>query len=76
MSSKWNDNLKGFENLDIETPCCGFKTSLNDLEYHSRACFALCAIEVEGAPRELTKTELQLLERKLGCSLLEVRARY
>jgi hypothetical protein len=76
MSSKWNNELKGFENLDIEAPCCGFKTSLNELEYVSPACFGLCAIEVEGAPRDLTPEELQRLEQGLSCSLRKVWARY
>lgn len=76
MSSKWSDNLKCFDNLDIETPCCKSKTSLNDLVYHSNACFALCAIEVEDATRELTRAEFQRLEHELGCALREVWARY
>ena len=75
MSSKWNDNLKGFENLDIDPPCCQSKTSLNELE-HPSACFGLCAIEIQDAPRQLTRGEFQSLEQQLGWPLVEVRARY
>lgn len=63
MNFKWNDDLKGFENLDIETPCCKFKTSLNDLEYHSQACFAVRAIEVQDAPRQLTRRSSSRLNK-------------
>ncbi len=46
MSSKWKEESKSFESLDIKTPCCESDTTLNDFRYDWAAAFGLCILEV------------------------------
>jgi hypothetical protein len=76
MSSKWNENSKQFESLDVETPCCLFKTSLNDLKYDRPAAFARCPLEVTNPNRDLTDEESRRIEGTMGCPVRKILARY
>jgi hypothetical protein len=76
MSSKWNEKSKRFESLDIETPCCTFKTSLNDLKYEMPAAFGRCTLEVMSPNRDLNNEELRQIERAMGCPVRKILARY
>lgn len=76
MSSKWNDVPKRFETLDIQTPCCGFETSLNDLKYEWPAAFGLCILEVVNPGRDLSDEELLRIQATFGCPVRKVLARY
>jgi hypothetical protein len=78
----WQDRMDeayatGFTNLAVRTPCCGFDTSLNDLDYHLPAGFARFVIEV----RELENTyadeeEIVQLSRIAGRPMRQIAAHY
>jgi hypothetical protein len=76
MNSKWNKKSKQFGSLDIETPCCLFKTSLNDLKYDWPAAFARCALEVTNPNRDLSDEELRRIEGTMGRPVRKILARY
>ena len=66
-----------FMNLKTVTPCCGFATSLNDLDYRSAAGFARCQLRARGPQQKEVPTEqLRQLERDLGTPLRQIRAHY
>lgn len=56
----------GFASLDVTTPCCARRVSLNDLDYRGPLGFASWAVTVSDSPRDLSETEIQQIETALG----------
>jgi hypothetical protein len=78
----WSDHMgeagdAGFENLDVTTPCCGARTSLNDLTYDWPAGFAQAELSVLNPQRGwLDDAELAQVASELGHPLKQVMAHY
>jgi hypothetical protein len=67
-----------FADLNVEVPCCGAKTSLNDLDYHWPAGFARFTLEAsEPQLADVLDTQaVAQLETLLGTRVRQVRAHY
>jgi hypothetical protein len=66
-----------FRNLNVVTPCCGFATPLNDLDYQQPAGFARCRLSARGPNGKQISTEkLQQLEQVLGVTLRQIWTHY
>ncbi|MGE5549820.1 MAG: hypothetical protein ACM3ZC_04710 [Bacteroidota bacterium] len=66
-----------FSILDVQLPCCGLKTTLNDLRYEWPAGFARFVMEARNPGAcELDDQSKQQLESILGCKLRIVNALY
>lgn len=77
----WQDAVdkaskKEFKDLSFTTPCCHKKTSLNDLRYKSPAGFAKFVITITDPGKEISKEDLNNLEKIMGTSLRLVWAHY
>jgi hypothetical protein len=78
----WSDQMgragdAGFTNLVVTTPCCGTKTSLNDLIYDWPAGFAQAELSVLNPRRGwLDDAELAHVAIELGHPLKQVMAHY
>jgi hypothetical protein len=70
-------SVRGFEALEVVTPCCHTETTLNDLRYERPAGFARFATVIRDPGREvgLSDEEIRPVEDILGCKLRQVRAR-
>jgi hypothetical protein len=67
----------GFVELRVTTPCCGFRTSLNDLVYASPAGFARYTLEVlNPGIGSLPERTLERLRSTLGADLRIIWAHY
>lgn len=55
-----------FEDLEVKLPCCGNKSSLNDLQYHFSCGFACIVFELFNPTTELTSDCIVSLEKLLG----------
>jgi hypothetical protein len=64
-----------FRNLEILVPCCGEKSSLNDLVYILPAGFARFSIEIRN-PSQDFGNRLPVLEELLNISLKSIWAHY
>jgi hypothetical protein len=73
MDSAYKDD---FKDLTVTVPCCGAKTSLNELMYVWPAGFALFSIEVYNPGKEISDEELDCLERILGTTVKMIWAHY
>jgi len=64
--------------LSVSPPCCGKRTSLNDLRYVKPAGFAKFSLEAmnPGRGEDLDPKQLQQLESLLGCTLRQIWAQY
>ena len=67
---------RGFPSLAITVPCCGSKSSLNELTYDWPAGFARFELRALNPGAELKKEQMAEIEQLLGCPLLVVRCRY
>jgi hypothetical protein len=66
-----------FARLDIETPCCGFPSTLNDLRYHWPQGFARWVVEATGPGRRvLTEREVSQLEHAVEHELRQIWTRH
>ena len=66
-----------FRDLGLITPCCGNKTSLNDLGYEWPAGFAQAELSVLNPQRGwLDEAELARVASELGYPLKQVMAHY
>ena len=65
-----------FTNLSILMPCCGLRTTLNDLQYHYPAGFTRFCIEVVNPSKDLTQEELNILETTLNTKLRKIWSHY
>jgi hypothetical protein len=79
----WQGALeKAMENqcrdLAVAPPCCGKRTSLNDLRYVMPAGFARFSLEAMNPNRDkdLDPQQLQQLESLIGCKLRQIWAHY
>lgn len=63
-----------FANLDIELPCCGKKTSLNQLDYEYPCGFSKSEVSVWNPRKEITTDELAELSEMIGINLRIIRA--
>jgi hypothetical protein len=61
-----------FADLSVVTPCCGTKTSLNDLDYGWPVGFARFELEAMNPAQDTTPDEQAQLERCLGMRLRKV----
>jgi hypothetical protein len=66
----------GFQNLQVEVPCCGRSMSLNDLEYTWPAGFARFLIEYRNPPADVGDAVLRALREALGVPLRKIWAHY
>ncbi len=66
-----------FRNLDIQVPCCGSRTTLNDLNYNFPQGFARFTLTARnpGIP-ELDEQSIKELERIVGCKLRVIWTHY
>lgn len=62
----------GFLKLGVNMPCCGNRTTLNDLQYVWPAGFARFMLEAIDSERDLTDEQLRELERILGTPLRKI----
>ena len=63
----------GFTDLAIVTPCCGARTSLNDLDYVYPAAFGRFALEAANpAVADVTDEQKAVIEAALGTRLRTV----
>jgi hypothetical protein len=64
--------------LAVTPPCCGKRTSLNDLRYVKPAGFARFTLEAMNPERseDLDPKQAQQLESLLGCKLRQIWAQY
>ena len=65
-----------FSDLNVSTPCCGSRTTLNDLNYNWPAGFARFIVEIRNPPRDITGEEITELDGILDCRLRKVWAHY
>jgi hypothetical protein len=68
-----------FVDLDVITPCCGRRSTLNDLNYDWPAGFARFILEACNpgiVSRGLDLDDLRRLEEIVGCNLRTVRGHY
>ena len=67
-----------FADLAVSPPCCGARTSLNDLRYVWPAGFARFSLEAMNPNRsgDLDPAEIGQLEALLGCKLRQIWAHY
>ena len=66
-----------FQNLEVLTPCCTYRTSLNDLEYHWPSGFARCFLRARGPrQKEIPQHQIRQLESILGITLRQIWTRY
>ena len=71
----WGDAMSaafegGFGDLSVTTPCCGARTSLNDLRYRWPAAFGRFALEATNPGKDgLTADERAAIEGALGSPL-------
>lgn len=78
----WQDRMdesyaNSFSDLGIRVPCCGFATSLNELEYRLPAGFARFAIQVRDFENPWAdEEEMAALTRVAGRPLRQILARY
>lgn len=67
----------GFTDLSVKTPCCGFDTSLNDLDYRLPAGFARFVIEILDLEYTYAQEEeMAQLSAIAGRSLRQIAAHY
>ncbi len=66
----------GFLELGVNVPCCGFRTTLNDLRYVWPAGFARFRLAAINPPSDLSDEQLRELEHILGKSLRKIWAHY
>jgi hypothetical protein len=70
MDKAWETQ---FADLEVTTPCCGLRTSLNDLRYHWPVAFGRFALVVLNPnSEELSQDQHQDIERCLGMRLRTV----
>lgn len=67
---------KHLMDLNVTVPCCGSRTSLNELKYESPAGFSRFSIEILNPNRDLTDEELQSIETILDSKLRKIWAHY
>jgi hypothetical protein len=66
-----------FADLRVTTPCCGLKTSLNELDYAWPSGFARCVLEApEPGVGSLPPRALDSLQRLLRCEVRVIWAHY
>jgi hypothetical protein len=66
-----------FRDLRVTTPCCGLRTTLNDLEYTMPAGFGRCVLEVQNPSiTSLPDQARRRLEQSLGCQVSVIWAHY
>jgi hypothetical protein len=66
-----------FRDLRATLPCCGLRTSLNDLVYTMPAGFARCVLEVQNPTIEsLPDQARRRIEQTLGCPVRVIWAFY
>ena len=66
----------GFRDLSIETPCCGYPTTLNDLRYYWPVGFAKFSISFRNPGRDFDSATIQRVAEALGAELRKVWAHY
>ena len=65
-----------FTDLSVVVPCCGSKTSLNELRYEWPAGFAQFIIEIINPDRNISDEELLKIETILGSKLRKIWSHY
>lgn len=65
-----------FLKLGVTTPCCDYRTTLNDLHYTWPVGFTRFRLEARDSERDLTDEQLRELERILGTPLRKIWAHY
>ena len=66
-----------FQNLKVTTVCCGFTTSLNELDYHWPAGFARFCLRVRGPrQKEVAPEHIRKLEEVLSTPLRQIWTHY
>jgi hypothetical protein len=66
-----------FRDLRATTPCCGLRTTLNDLTYSMPAGFGRCVLEVQNPTIDsLPEQARRSVERSLGCPVRVIWAHY
>jgi hypothetical protein len=78
MDAVWSSEASGFADLDMVTPCCGARSSLNDLDYNMPAGFASFTLSARNPNRDglLPTAELEDIAAVLGSPLRQVYAHY
>lgn len=70
-------NRPTFDDLSVTTPCCGERSSLNDLDYRWPAAFAAFELSARNPNRRgLTADELERVGAALGHPVREIWAHY
>jgi len=74
----WTDAMdtasaRDFQDLGYTAPCCGLRTSLNELAFHWPVAFGRFALVTLNPGAELPAANLSELEQTLGCRLTAVR---
>jgi hypothetical protein len=65
-----------FADLAVITPCCGCRTSLNDLKYHWPAGFARFCITINNPPPDIADSTIQALNDALSTTLRKIWVHY
>jgi hypothetical protein len=66
------DIHRGFPDLALTTPCCGYQTSLNELIYSWPCGFARFTLSVMNPGQTVERGQFDALERILGCRLRRI----
>lgn len=64
----------GFLTLEVETPCCAKKTSLNELRYDFPCGFACCAVNVLNPVSPIDEKTLDSVRNILGTDVRVIQA--
>jgi hypothetical protein len=74
MDAAWKS---AFKDLHIELPCCGYRTTLNDLDYEWPQGFARWVLTAVSPGRlELSNDELVVMVEAVGHDLRQIWAHY
>jgi hypothetical protein len=65
-----------FSSLEVVMPCCGSRTSLNELRYHWPMGFARYVLQADNPEAQLAPEALLHLQELLGCELRTIQAHY
>ena len=66
----------GFLDLKVSTPCCGFLTTLNDLQFEWPAGFACFILEAVNPHSDLSQQQISNIEQILGKPVRKIWAHY
>jgi hypothetical protein len=73
MSTKYATN---FTDMDVETPCCGYRTRLDRLEYDWPAGFARFSISLLNPDCKMSEQDIQKISQLLTVGVKVIYAHY